>query len=87
MATRKPAASTLLKQANARVEELEKKLTSSESSMKYHSNQASEAQAELNDMHAFFDALPNSIPRKDSESYQTRSAMTRLAAWLATRTA
>jgi hypothetical protein len=87
MATRKPAVSTLLKQAQARIEELEKKVASAEQSKKWSEDRASAAESELADVHAFFDALPNTIPQKDADSYKSRAAMTRLAAWLANRPA
>lgn len=85
MATRKPAASTLLKKAQEDIAKLTKELESSKASHKYHSDRATELNKEVEELHAFFDVLPNSIVRKDPESYTTRSAMTRMAAWLATK--
>ncbi|EKS9914889.1 hypothetical protein [Burkholderia multivorans] len=84
MAQRKPAVSTLLKNAQARIAELEKKAENDAKSMKYHEKRADEAQAELQQLHAFFDALPGTIPEQDKETYKRNNAMTRLAAWLAT---
>lgn len=84
MAARKPALSTQLKAANARIVELEKKLSDTERSVKYNSDRASAADAEVNQVHAFLDAVPGSIP-KEGEGYTKHSAMTRLAAWLATK--
>ncbi|CPG63629.1 MULTISPECIES: hypothetical protein [Burkholderia] len=84
MAQRKPAVSTLLKNAQARIAELEKKAESDASSLKYQQKRAEDAQDELQQLHAFFDALPGTIPEQDKETYKRNSAMTRLAAWLAT---
>jgi hypothetical protein len=85
MANRKPAVSTLLKAAQARIADLEKKQTQDASSLKYAQEGRQAAEAELNQLHAFFDALPGTIPKQDKETYSTHSAMTRLAAWLATK--
>lgn len=85
MATRKPAASTLLKQAQAEIEKLNKELASCKSSLGYSQTRANEAQAEIEGIHAFFDSLPNGINRKADDGYTQRSAMTRMAAWLAAR--
>lgn len=85
MATRKPAASTLLKQAQAEIEKLNKELQSSKSSNTYNTDRANKAVAEVEELHAFFDALPNSISRKDENGYNQRSAMTRMAGWLASK--
>jgi septal ring factor EnvC (AmiA/AmiB activator) len=82
---KKPALSTQLKNAQAQIAELEKSLTSSKSSVDYHRRQTEEAQSELNQVHAFFDALPDSLPRRHTETHQPHSAMTRLAAWLANK--
>jgi len=85
MATRKPAISTQLKAAQTRIAELEKKLESAESTRKYISDRENKANEELNQLHAFIDALPGSIKRKNEETYVEHGAMTRLAAWLATK--
>ncbi|WP_040263734.1 hypothetical protein [Pseudomonas massiliensis] len=85
MATRKPAASTLLKQANEAIAKLTKELESTKGTISYHQARAIEATKEIEDVHAFCDALPNVVPRKDDNGYNQRSVMTRLAAWLATK--
>lgn len=85
MATRKPATSTLLKNALAEIEKLNKAAESSKSSVAYYQGLHQAAKKELDDVHAFFDSVPNVIPRKDPESYSERAAMTRLAQWLATK--
>lgn len=82
---KKPAISTQLKNAQAQILELEKTLASSKSSVEYQRRQTEEAQSELNQVHAFFDALPDSLPRRHIETHQSHSAMTRLAAWLASK--
>ena len=96
MATKKPAVTTLLKQAKARIEELERELatsvkqTANEKSMKeMYSKQKDEAVEELDQLHGLLDALPGCLPRKsDAENSWERkdyAAMTRLASWLAVR--
>lgn len=85
MAARKPAVSTLLKKAQEDIAKLTKELESAKSSQKYSSDRANDLNKEVEELHAFFDVLPNSIARKDPEQYATRSAMTRMAAWLATK--
>lgn len=85
MATRKPAASTLLKKAQEDIAKLTKELESAKSNQKYSSDRAADLNKEVEELHAFFDVLPNAIARKDPEQYTTRSAMTRMAAWLATK--
>lgn len=85
MATKKPALSTQLKQAQALIEELKKKVESAERGQKYAQDSRADAERELNDVHAFFDALPGALPRKNEQTYAQHSAMTRLAAWLASK--
>ena len=85
MAAKKPAVSTQLKQAQARIAELEKKIESSERSQKYAQDARADSERELNQVHAFFDALPGALPRKSEQTYTDHSAMTRLAAWLASK--
>ncbi|MCW3581747.1 hypothetical protein K6Y74_01805 [Burkholderia cenocepacia] len=84
MAQRKPAVSTLLKQAQARVAELEKQLETEKNSSKYAREARDAAKAEADQIHAFLDALPGAIKKRNDETYVEHSAMTRLAAWLAT---
>lgn len=84
MATKKPAVSTQLKQALAKIEELEKKVASAEQSQKWAADRARDADNELDQIHAFLDAVPGAISR-DAENYKKHSAMTRLAAWLSVR--
>jgi uncharacterized coiled-coil protein SlyX len=85
MATRKPAVSTLLKSAQARIAELEKQLAAANTSKGYSDKAASDHRAEVDQIHAFLDALPGSIERQNKETYASHAAMTRLAAWLATK--
>lgn len=96
MATKKPAITTQLKNANARVAELEKEL---EAAKKDAANQKAssdswyrknnETQAELDQLHSLLDALPGCLPRKQQgeESWRAieHAAMTRFASWLAVR--
>jgi septal ring factor EnvC (AmiA/AmiB activator) len=85
MATKKPAVSTQLKQAQARIAELEKKVESAERSQKYAQEARADAERELSQLHAFFDVLPGALPKKNEQTYVDHSAMTRLAAWLASK--
>lgn len=91
MAARKPAASTLLKQAQAQIEKLQKELEQARSLQKTYNEQRVEAQAQVDQVHALIDALPGSVGRKvagDQNAWPpdiSLNVMTRLAAWLATR--
>lgn len=89
MATRKPAISTQLKQAQARIAELEKSLATEKQYKEWASNGQKKSDEELDQVHSFFDALPGALPRKSDGEYGSKpnSAMTRLAAWLATKAA
>ncbi len=83
------AISTQLKNALARIVELEKKLKESESSKDnwYKANQLS--QNEVEQVHALLDVLPGAAGRKTSheDNWQQKeiNAMTRLASYLAVR--
>lgn len=96
MATKKPAASTLLKAANAEIAKLQEKLAAAEAHAKTESQRKDvyyaakeKAEAEIEQVHALLDALPGSGPRKTEgeNSWDTKSlaTMTRLAAYLANR--
>jgi hypothetical protein len=64
---------------------LEKSLDLEKRTGKYAQDARNEAEGELNQLHAFFDALPGTIPRQDEKSYRKNSAMTRLSVWFATK--
>lgn len=96
MATKKPAITTQLKNANARIAELEKELEAAKkdaATQKASSDswylKNNETEAELNQLHSLLDALPGCLPRKSQteESWRNveHAAMTRLASWLAVR--
>lgn len=98
MATKTPALSTRLKLANAEIESLRKKIESLESTLKNecahknsYFNDKQKAEAEIEQVHALLDALPGSGPRKtegeNSWDQKTLATMTRLAAYLANRSA
>jgi chromosome segregation ATPase len=98
MSTKKPALSTRLKIAVAdldaaqkKITDLEAKLKSAESSKDAFYKKMNDAEAEIEQVHALLDALPGSAPRKTSEeeSWSRRDikTMTRLAAYLANRSA
>ncbi len=81
---RKPAASTLLKQANTEIADLKKQLESAKSQQKYSADRNVELERELNDVHVFLDTV--TTVTRDAENYgPRRSAMTRLCAWLASK--
>lgn len=83
---RKPATSTLLKQAEAQIAELNKQLEREKANASYANTRATTAEAEVEQVHAFLDAIPNSIPREPEGNYgKKNAAMTRLAAWLAVK--
>lgn len=70
--------------ARSEIESLKKDVVSKESSRKWAEDRATKAESELEQVHAFFDAIPNSLPRK-GDNYEQRSLMTRFAAWIALR--
>src|SRR5690348_57354 len=84
-ATRKPALTTQLKNAQAEIAALTKKVETEERNAKYAQARADEAKRELADVHAFLDAVPNPPANKTGEYSQPVSAMTRLSVFLATR--
>jgi len=70
----------------ARISELEKKISEKESSLSYTNSRVTVLQGEIDQIHSFFDAIPQAIPKEPEGTYgKTNSAMTRLAAWLAVR--
>jgi predicted nucleic acid-binding Zn-ribbon protein len=79
-----------LNAANAKIAELEKKVQSEANTKEYYSKLHAESQAMLEQVHQVLDAMPNAIARKSDaeESWNRveRSPVTRLAAWLASRT-
>lgn len=83
---RKLAASTLLKQAQTEIATLDKELRATKSNLNYAQDARAAAESEVEQIHAFFDAVPGSIPREPEGSYgKKNNAMTRLAAWLAVK--
>lgn len=85
MASRKPAVSTQLKTAQAMIAALEKKVKEQESTQGWTRAAKETAEREVNDMNAFIDALPGAIALKAEDGYTTRTIVTRMGAWLATR--
>lgn len=87
MAAKKPAVTTQLKTANARIAELEKQIKDGAWQVPHYKKQADEANAELENVHAIFDAMPGCIARKKDGEYSSQNiaAATRLASWLASR--
>ncbi|MDR5879049.1 hypothetical protein [Caballeronia sp. LZ032] len=84
MASRKPAASTQLKEAQAKIAELESRIKTSEMYKGWAESSNKESRAELDDTHAILDVMPGALPRKDGEG-NSRSAHVRLASYLASK--
>lgn len=61
--TKTPALSTQLKNAQAEVADLKKKLEQSERMQKHYSDKHSEALTEINNVHTLLDAMPNAPAR------------------------
>jgi len=79
------AARSLLIERNAlliEVDDLKKKLASSESAKDMYRSTSVAHNTELEQLHEVLDALPGSIPKRAEGSYNDRSVSTRLAAWL-----
>jgi hypothetical protein len=71
-----------LHDAEVEIEELKMKLTTAESAKDMYRNTAVSHNNELEQLHEVLDALPGSIPKRAEGSYNDRSVLTRLAAWL-----
>lgn len=93
MSTKKPSIVTQLKNAKAEIaehrlhiEKLQKELDSAKSNNSYHSERAQKAEAEVGQIHAFLDSVPNPPPTAQQDNqYAKLSAMTRLSVFFATR--
>lgn len=90
MAARKPAASTLLKRAQAQIEKLEKDLASKTSAYTSASEVRDKLQAEIEQLHAVLDAIPTApgrdVPGVESwMSGSKRSVLSRLAGYFAVK--
>lgn len=90
MAARKPAASTLLKQAQAQIEKLEKDLATKTTLYNSASEERNKLQTEVDQLHAMLDAIPGApskdVPGVDSwMSGSKRTVLSRLAGYFATR--
>lgn len=89
---KKPSIQTRLKDALAElsalqqlVAKLQKEAENQKQTVNYHNGRAEKAEHELNQVHAFLDAVPNPPAEKAGEYGQKASAMTRLAVFLSTR--
>lgn len=84
---KQPALSTQLKNAQALIIKLEQDLKNKTDQAARNYQIYQEKEAELDQLHAFFDALPDgaTVPRRNEQTYKDYSAMTRLAAWLASK--
>lgn len=90
--TKTPALSTQLKNAQAEIEALKKKLEQSDQMQKHYSDKHSEVLAEINAVHTLLDAMPNPPPRVAEQtnywggkSESPIAAATRVSVLLATR--
>ena len=78
----------LLNSKQEAIHKLEKDFKSLESTKDYYYKKHEVLEKEIDQLHEFLDAVPNSIPRKqDRESCYSieRNVMTRLIAWLSIR--
>jgi len=75
--------STLLKEATARIQELEKKLENEQASKKYSNDRADRFELEIESVHTALDAM--FVPRivKSGYSEKTMTVASRLFAWQA----
>jgi hypothetical protein len=87
---KKPSLQTRLKNAEAlagehrlHAEKLQKQLDDKERSLGYANDRAKAAEAEIAQVHAFLDAVPNPPADKLADGYSKVGAMTRLAVFLA----
>jgi chromosome segregation ATPase len=71
-----------LHDAEVEVEELKMKLTTAESAKEEYRVACCKNNEEFAQLHEVLDALPGSIPKRAEGSYNDRSVLTRLAAWL-----
>lgn len=83
------AMSTLLKEANQKIEKLEKELASEKNSLSYATKNRDEYQSEIEAIHAALDCLPQAPGRmvKSTGRYGNEvsvSCSARLFAWIAT---
>lgn len=78
-----------LEAANAEIVDLQKKVKSMETTKEMYYKQCGELKAEIEQVHQFLDAVPNSVARTSNEEQEyartTRSIVTRLGAWLTQR--
>ncbi len=83
MATRKKSDATLLKEATARIKELEKDLESSERTKDSYRDMSNSLQLEIESVHCALDAMfvPRSV--KSGYSEKTMTIASRLFAWQA----
>lgn len=92
MASKKPSITTQLKAAKAEAaeqkahaEKLQKDLASANQTLDMYRNRNTNAEGELDQIHAFLNAVPNPPAEKLEGSYNKLGAMTRLSVFLATR--
>lgn len=83
------AVSTQLKNALARIAQLEKELKSETERKEVYYKASRESDAVIEQIHQVLDAVPGSIPREsegeNSWDRVKRSPVTRMAAWLSSR--
>jgi hypothetical protein len=96
MAAKKASLATQIRNERAeafavkqKLEKTEKELESSKQSNKYNSDRAQKAEAELEQVHMFLDAVPNPPARKSENAggygHTEHSLMTRMSVYLTTR--
>ena len=77
----KKSTATLLKEANLKIIDLEKKLADQTRYKEHAETLKCEYRMQLEDIHEFLDAVNGSVPRNSEEGLK-KTALTRLTAWL-----
>ena len=80
-----PALSTQLKNAQARIVELEKQVKDTTNSKDTWYNYYNDSKKVIEELHTLLDTLPNTVPRKNSDGYNEYSPMVRLASYFANK--
>lgn len=85
MASKTPALSTQLKNAQAEITKLQAELKRAKEMQEIYSKNADAATKEVEAIQVILDALPGAIDRRKEGEWTDRTPVTRLAAWFACR--
>ena len=80
-----PALSTQLKNAQARIVELEKQVKDVTGSKDTWYTYYHDSKRVIEELHTLLDTLPNTVPRKNPDGYNEDSPMVRLASYFANK--